>query len=191
MKMALYCILLAAGITTVACAQQANNEPTPPVSPGQETPAVIKTPLVDGVVGADEYIRSFTFTPYTLGVTRIKDSLFLVVSVKTKGWVAVGLGSARMNGAVMFLGNVQNDKAGFTEQLGRGHGHGDVPADKRVTTAFAVKEENGVTTLELECKAASLVPPGKKEISIILAHAGADSFTSPHAGRKSVTVPLD
>jgi hypothetical protein len=34
--------------------------------------------------------------------------LFVAVSAKTKGWVAVGLGSAKMDGAVIFIGSVGN-----------------------------------------------------------------------------------
>jgi hypothetical protein len=151
---------------------------------------VVKTPMVDGVVKTGEYVKTLDFSPFTLSVTRAKDAVFFAVSVKTTGWVALAVGSDRMDSATMFLGNVVDGKAGFTEQSGRGHGHTDAAADKIITVRNAVQETAGVTTLEVECKA-SVIPAGTKEISLLLAYADDDSFRARHAVRKAVTVKFE
>jgi hypothetical protein len=148
-------------------------------------------PKVDGTVVSGEYAKSYDFPPFTFHISRVKDRLFMAVSVKTSGWVAIGLGSNRMNGADFFMGNIENNKAGFTEQQGRGHSHGPVPAGQGAMIAFAVKEAAGVTTMEVECKAEGLIPAGAKEIPVLLSYSGSDSFFSYHANRQSVKVTLE
>jgi len=151
----------------------------------------VPAPKVDGIVVAGEYAKSYDFPPFTFHISRVKDHLYMAVSVKTSGWVAIGLGSNRMNGADFFMGNMTNNKAGFTEQQGRGHSHGPVPAGKGDMIAFAVKEAAGVTTMEVECKPDGLVAPDAKEIPVLLAYSASDDFFSYHANRQSVKVTLE
>jgi hypothetical protein len=153
--------------------------------------AQAKLPVMDGTVGAAEYAHTYDVSPFILSMSRNGGNLYCAVSAKTNGWVAIGLGTDRMNGAVMFLGNVIGGKAGFTEQLGRGHGHGDVAADKRTVVTYAVKEQGDTTTMEVECRAAALAPAGSRELTVILAYSVSDSMTDRHAVHRTVTIQLD
>jgi hypothetical protein len=184
--------LLMAGLLAAACAKEAQPKlKAPPVSLGQDSPAKSTAPIVNGTVNKGEYNRTYNVGPFTLHVSRVKGNMYLGLSVNTKGWVAVGLGSPIMNGAVMFLGNVQNGKSGFTEQVGRGHRHSEVAEDKRTVITHAVREQGGVTTVEVECRAAQFVPDGTNEITVLIAYAADDSFATRHRERKSLKVRLD
>jgi len=148
-----------------------------------------ESPTVDGVVGASEYAVGTEVRPVKLWLSRTTDTVFAAISAQTTGWVALGFGSQRMNGALMFIGFV--DSGGKTQlkvQKGAGHSHGDLESDALVK--FAMKEAGGVTTLELELKADSLIAKGATELPIIFAMGGADSFISLHRARGSQLVKL-
>ncbi|MBN2352389.1 MAG: hypothetical protein JXD23_07460 [Spirochaetales bacterium] len=163
-------------------------EPKPSDQPSPPKPAPA---AVDGVVKDGEYPLFFDLAPFKVWVSRSGDVIRFAVSAETRGWVALGFGSRRMDGADIFMGEVKNGKEIFTEQIGRGHGHADNPAGKRFATRYAVKLDGDVTTMELECPAAKVVPKGAKELPVILAYSASDSLTQYHTARRSATLKLE
>ena len=153
------------------------------------TVATTKTkPTVDGSVASGEYGAPLVVGTTSIAVVRTVDVLSIAVSAQTQGWVAVGIGSGRMDGATIFIGFVKDGKLELKTQLGRGHAHGDTTSD--VLVASAGKEENGRTTIELALKPSVFIAKGQKELTVIVAYGSADSFTSIHAGRWSGIVKL-
>lgn len=144
---------------------------------------------VDGVAGATEYAVTAEVGKMKFRMSRDADTVFAAFSGETTGWVAVGFGSPRMDGSLMFIGFVDKDgKTQLKIQKGVGRSHGDVESDAMIQ--FAMKEDGGVTVLELALKASSLIRSGATELPVIIAMGGSDGFTSPHRARSSVPVKL-
>lgn len=144
---------------------------------------------VDGVSAASEYTAVYESGKTKLSLARDKDNVYVSITGETTGWIAVGFGSLKMDGALMFIAFVGTDgKAQGKIQKGRGHTHADVASDALVQ--FAMKEAGGATTLELVLKAASVIGRDAKELPMIWAVGGADSFIAPHRSRGSLTVTL-
>jgi hypothetical protein len=152
-----------------------------------------KAIVVDGVVKPDEYSFTQDFGQLTLYLNRSTDTLWIGVVGATTGWVAVGLGSQRMDAATIFMGFV--DAAGkvqFKPQLGSGHSHQDLTA-KDVTdsiVSFAMKEAGGKTTLELALKAGTWAKKGQAALDLIFAVGAQDSFAPRHSYRGALEVKL-
>lgn len=152
-----------------------------------------KATVVDGVVKADEYGFTRDFGQLKLSLNRSADTLWIGVVSATTGWVAVGLGSQRMEGATIFMGFV--DAAGkvqFKAQVGSGHSHQDLTA-KDVTDSIVsstIKEEGGKTTLELALKAGTWVKKGQAALDLTFAVGGQDSFAPRHSYRGALGVKL-
>jgi hypothetical protein len=149
-------------------------------------------PTVDGVVNAGEYGWSTDLKGLALYASRTADSLFVAVVGDTKGWVAFGLGSQRMNGATIFMGFVKADgTVEFKPQEGRGRAHFDVGAGVTATVvAHKMTEADGKTTLEVELKAAPYIAAGAAGLDAIWAMGSADSFLPVHVSRGSLSIPL-
>ena len=148
--------------------------------------------VVDGVVNASEYSYSQQFDKITLYANRSADTLYLAVVGSTSGWVAVGLGSLKMNGASIFMGFVGDDgKVQFKPQTGNGHRH--VNADKSVddsVVSYQIKEAGGKTTLEIALKSAAYIKSGQDALDVIFAIGDDKSFTPYHSSRGSVSLKL-
>jgi hypothetical protein len=146
-------------------------------------------PTVDGASAASEYPVGTEIKGMKLWLARTADTVYAALSAPTTGWVAMGFGSPKMDGALMFIGFVSADgKSQLKIQKGAGHSHGDMESDALVQ--FAMKEEGGVTTLELAIKASSVIGKGATDLPMIFAMGGADSFTSLHRARASQQVKL-
>ena len=149
--------------------------------------------VVDGVVHPNEYSFSQAFGPLTLSANRTADTLYLAVVGKTSGWVALGVGSARMNGATIFMGFVDGDgKVQFKAQAGAGHGHAD--AAKSVSDTIlssAIIEAGGTTTLEIALKPGPYITSGQSALDLIFAIGGDKSFTGRHSYRGATSLKLD
>jgi hypothetical protein len=145
-------------------------------------------PTADGVVAKNEYPATLTVGTSTVSMARSADALSIAISAQTQGWVAIGLGSSRMNGATIFIGYVANGKLELKVQQGSGHSHADLASDALI--ASAGKEENGVTTIELTLKPGAFIAKGQTELPFIMAWGNADSFFAIHAGRFGGTVKL-
>jgi hypothetical protein len=137
-------------------------------------------PIVDGKVSEGEYSHSLSliYGDATLFYA-VDDSrgLYLALSAKTRGWVGVGLGSAVMDGAHIFMGFLKDGKGVVSEQEGKGHSHG--PSPTTWADAAAVGEEYGVTTLELHIPADKIRGQGSR-ITFIVAFAGTPDMTAFH-----------
>ena len=146
-------------------------------------------PTVDGVVGAGEYGAVLELTRVSISMSRSADTLSIAIGATTRGWVAIGLGSNRMDGATIFMGYVGNDgKLQLKPQRGSGHTHADVTTDALI--ASAGKEANGRTTIELRLKASSFIAKDQKELIGIVATGNGDSFVSMHSFRSTWTAKL-
>ena len=145
-------------------------------------------PQTDGVIGAKEYSVSTDLPKVKLALSWVADMLFIGMSAETTGWVAVGLGSPKMENSLIYIGYATGDKAQLKVQKGAGHGHGDV--DSNPPLAYALKEAGGRTTLELALKTASFITKSQKQLDVIVAFGSSDSFSSMHLARYTVTVQL-
>jgi hypothetical protein len=147
-------------------------------------------PTLDGVVVASEYGVAITETNKpTIWLSKTTDTLYVAVSADTTGWVAVGFGSLKMDGALMLIGFVGSDgKAQLKLQKGAGHSHGDVESDALLQ--FAMKEQGGKTVLEAALKVSSIIGKDAKTLPMIWAIGGGDNFTSFMRARGSLTVDL-
>jgi hypothetical protein len=149
--------------------------------------------VVDGSVGAGEYSWTQDFGQLQLSLNRSSDTLFIGVVGNTKGWVAAGLGSQKMDGATIFMGFVGDDgKVQFKPQAGSGHSHKDL-SSKEVDdsiVSFAMKEADGKTTLEIALKANTWIKNGQTALDLIYAMGAQDSFMPRHTLRGGMSVKL-
>ena len=150
-------------------------------------------PVIDGVVKANEYSYTQQFDSLTLYANRTKDLLSLAIVGDTTGWISVGLGSLKMDGATIFIGFVGSDgKAQFKTQTGTGHRHTDAPksaADSVI--AYAMKEANGKTTLELSLTPAAYIKDSQSALDVIYAVGEDKSFVPRHSSRGALSLKLD
>ena len=143
---------------------------------------------VDGVFGDKEYSFVSETAGMKLGLTRTADLLYVALSAPTAGWVAAGLGSAKMDGAVMYIGYVNGNTTELKVQKGAGHRHADTDTDS--PRQYAMKETDGQTVLEFVVKASAVIAKGQKSLDLLVAMGGTDSFVSMHKARGSLTVAL-
>jgi len=144
-------------------------------------------PVVDGIVKGSEYKYAQSKDGMNLGAKLSADgkTLYLSISAKTTGWVSVGTGSAKMDGAFMVIGYVVGDTPTFLYQLGKGHGHsGTSPAG----VSAKVIESGDSTTLEVSMPAASYVKAG--EADILVAYGKQDEVRGRHTGRAAFKAKL-
>lgn len=138
-------------------------------------------PVADGVIAAGEYslVRDLSGMKLHLSLSADGKTLGVGLVAPTKGWVAVGLGSRVMDGALMVLGYDAAGKPTVSEQRGAGRSHS--PIGSSVLGASAVKETGEATTLEFSIPIAGLVAGGK--LGLVLAYGTPDNFTTRHAAR--------
>ena len=139
-------------------------------------------PTVDGTIGAGEYVNTRTVLGGRglLAWFKGNDGLTLALSVKTDGWVGLGLGADHMDGAFIFMGYV--DAAGkpvFSEQKGQGHRH--VPAERNVVDQNVVTHVQGRTIIEFHIPAAK-VPFALGTVPFIVASSDSADLKSYHGG---------
>ena len=148
--------------------------------------------VVDGAVTPDEYTFKKAYDLLTLYANRTADTLYLAVEGKTTGWVALGLGSLKMDGATIFIGYLDNaGKVQFKPQAGSGHGHGDTTAEVAATViSYAIKQAGDVTTLEIALKATSYIKHGQQTLDLIFAVGADKSLRSRHMYRDSLSLKL-
>jgi len=138
-------------------------------------------PVVNGSVGSGEYAHSQTLMGGKLVLSWQTDAgggLYLAASAKTDGWVAVGLGSQKMEGSVIYIGSVGKDGTpAFSEDAGKGHGHS--PAAAQTADQSAVAAAEGWTTVEVHLPAGSLPFTGSSA-PFIVAYSGSKDLTTWH-----------
>jgi len=136
-------------------------------------------PLVDGVVTEGEYDHQASVIGDTATVSWSSDGnggLFVAVSAPTSGWVGVGLGSAVMDGAWIFMGFVKDGQPVFSEQRGLGHTHRPVDAPRADQWAVQGGER---TTIEFHLPSDRL-PVSGSSIPFITAYSGAPDLVTFH-----------
>jgi hypothetical protein len=143
---------------------------------------------IDGVISANEYSLRLPLGKMTVYLNRTADTLDMAIAAPTTGWVAVGYGSDRMDGARMFLGAVRDGKAALSEQLGAGHGHNDLANPPEVS--YAAKEDGESTVLEIAFKASDVISTNQRELMILAAYGASDNIWSYHSGRDRATIEL-
>ncbi len=144
-------------------------------------------PVVDGAVAEGEYGVSLPYDGITIGLALVGETLHVAAAAATTGWVGVGFGSDRMDGARILFSFVDGDgQVFFAEQEGSGHKHHDVP--DTVTTAHAVGEADGVTTLEAALPAAFVRETADDDgtFPMIMAYGRRDSVRVVHRFFKSI-----
>jgi hypothetical protein len=148
--------------------------------------------VVDGVVNPAEYSFSKNFDDLSLYANRTGDALYFGVVGNTTGWVSVGLGSLKMDGATIFIGFVGSDgKVQFKPQAGSGHSHRDVGATVAATIiSHAMKESGGKTTLEIALKPAAYIAAGQSALQVIYAVGTEKSYIPRHMFRGAMSIPL-
>ncbi len=154
------------------------------------TLAVSKTaPAVDGVINAGEYSFQRDLGKMQLSLNRTADTLYIGVTGDTTGWIAIGLGSQKMNGSTIFMGFLADGKAQFKPQMGKGHAHGDIDASAAIVS-YAMKQADGKTTLEVALKAAAFIKDGQPNLDLIYAIGPAPNFAVYHTFRGAMRVDL-
>ncbi len=146
-----------------------------------------EAPVVDGAVAEGEYGLSLQYDGITIGLALVGDTLHVAAAANTTGWVGVGFGSDRMDGARILFSYVEADgQVFFAEQEGSDHKHHDV-ADT-VATAHAVGEADGVTTLEAALPAAFVRESADEAgtFPMIMAYGRRDSVRVVHRFFKSI-----
>jgi hypothetical protein len=144
-------------------------------------------PVPDGVVGPNEYQFNKTDSGMTVGATLGSDGMvYLAVQAKTTGWVALGVGGYKMDGSRLFLAYDTGKKRVFNEQIGKGHFHSDVKDP--VVSKWAVKQADGVTTLELVLPEGAAVKDGS--IDILYAYSNSTIYMIPHKAKGVVSLKV-
>jgi hypothetical protein len=144
-------------------------------------------PVIDGSIGVDEYQFSTEVSGMKVGATLGDDGkLYLSISAKTAGWVALGVGGQRMDGSRLFLAYDTGAKQAFNEQRGVGHGHTDV--SDTIVEKWAVKNADGVTSLELVLPSSAAIADGK--LDLLFAYSNSTSYFTHHAARGSLSLSV-
>jgi hypothetical protein len=137
-------------------------------------------PVIDGSVKPGEYAESLKVLDGAVTISYQADEqggLYLAVSAPTHGWVGLGLGSAVMNGATIFMGYVKDGQAVFSEQKGAGHTH--KPSTTKIADQSTVGQSGDFTTIEFHI-AADKLPFSGKQFNYIVAYANAADLTTFH-----------
>lgn len=145
-------------------------------------------PAVDGTISPGEYTVKYVQGKVTIYLSRTTDTLYIGIVGGTTGWVAVGLGSLKMDGAVMFMGYVADGKPQFTVQQGTGHRHRDLANADPIS--YAVTQADTGTVMEIAVKADSFITADQTALDMIFANGGGANFTLMHVARGSLEVPL-
>ena len=111
------------------------------------------------------------------------DDLTITIEAETKGWIAVGLGSSRMDGSEMFIGYNKDGEAFFEEHLGKGHSHKKTAGQRPVE--YTVIESGGKTLMEFTVAKSDFISGSAGELPVIIAYGARDNFTSMHRYRDS------
>jgi hypothetical protein len=143
---------------------------------------------IDGVVSDGEYSLVVELPRGVLFLNRTAELLSIALQSELDGWVAVGLGSQRMNEASIYIGYVDSGEQVFAKQLGRGHDHEDSPVAE--PTAFQLKENQTGTLLELSFPSSAFISAEAIRLPLIAACGRRDDLTSYHSMRRALEIRL-
>jgi hypothetical protein len=143
-----------------------------------------KLPAIDGSLASAEYQQAKTIGGVTVALTLGSDKqLYLAIQAKTTGWVALGTGTGRMDGSNLFLAVLADGKPVLSEQLGKGHSHGDAPGS--LVSNWKLVVADGVSTLELSLPADKVTSAGK--LNLLWAYGNTTDLKARHAARGSLS----
>lgn len=151
--------------------------------------------MADGVIGGDEYSFRKTDPATGIEVMASADSATLHIALKSpgSGWVALGLGSSGMNGAVIVIARAAGGGKWSVEQhLGKSlYRHS--PVDKPNLISKAAWQEDGRTCMEfsipLRFSGAKALAPGTP-MPFILAYHKDRGTLSKHTRKSSGSIVL-
>jgi hypothetical protein len=156
---------------------------------GQESLAVsVDSPQIDGIISTGEYSLVVELPRGVLYLNRTREVLSVAFQSELNGWLAVGLGSQRMNQASIYIGYVDSGEEVFARQLGRGHGHKDAAVAE--PTAVRLEENEIGSVMELSFPASAFAPQGASTLSLIVACGRRDNLTSYHSMRRGLEIDL-
>jgi hypothetical protein len=109
---------------------------------------------IDGMLDDEEEEYPATFADKNTGI-KVHwgfDDQFIYVALESraKGWLAIGFGSPKMDGANMMLGYYTDDSAEVFNEVGAGHGHAPAPGSDTLFEEWEIDhdDETGVTVME-------------------------------------------
>jgi hypothetical protein len=146
------------------------------------------SPQIDGIISPGEYSLVVELPKGELYLNRNAELLCVAVRSELDGWVALGLGSKRMDTASIYIGYVDSGEQVFVKQLGRDHHHEDSSVAE--PAAVQLKEDKTGTVLELSFPASAFIPAGAKSLSLIVAGGTRDDLTSYHSMRRGLEIRL-
>lgn len=155
----------------------------------QIVPSASVDPKVDGIFSNQEYPVVEQLRGMTMGYALSGDgqTLHFALQAPTKGWVSIGLGSNRMQGAHIVIGFDALTSQTISEETGRGHSHS--PSRDKIVKQQAIKESGNTTTLEFSVSA--FLYSGGSELRMILAYGTRDDLRSKHSTYASHTIPFN
>jgi hypothetical protein len=162
--------------------------------------------MIDGVIDNEEG-REYpaTYVDKASGLTvhwGFDDSLIYVgLETKGRGWLAIGFGSAMMNGSNMIVGYYTDDSTEVMNQVGGNHVHARSPqSDSAISEAEIDRdEETGVTTMEFtyplrfpagEALAIPGLAPGETYDIILAQNTKTVSLKAKHTNLNALKVKL-
>jgi hypothetical protein len=145
-------------------------------------------PVVDGIMQKNEYAFTQSTGNFWLGIalSADKSTLNIGLAANTTGWISVGLGSAKMNGAYIVIGFDKDGKQTISEDLGKGHSHS--PSGLHKVLQSVVKTTGNQTVIEFSIPAAEFIKNGK--LPLILGASKADDLVSWHPLFKGLEVQV-
>ena len=145
-------------------------------------------PVIDGLIQANEYAQKTLVSGMTFAISLSTDgkTLFCAIEAPTTGWVAVGLGSLRMNGAYMVLAYDSKDTQVVSEETGRGHSHSANAVKKLIKSK--VHDNGSTTVLEFALPAEEYL--ANNSLKILLAYGKKDDLKSLHAKHDKLELPI-
>ncbi len=145
-------------------------------------------PVADGIINSGEYSRVSSGAGMKLSLSLSADgkTLYAALEAPTSGWVAIGIGSTRMDGAFMVLAFDASGSMTISEQTGSGHSH--KPNSAKKLSAGFVKESAGITVLEFALPAVEFVKG--TSLKMLMAYGQKDNLNSFHSAYFPVEVPV-
>jgi hypothetical protein len=183
MRKSIASALLVLTFAAFAAGAQAPAPPKPVALPITST-----DPAVDGVVGKGEYSTTVQAGKMQVWVARTADTLYAAVTAPTTGWVGLGFGSGKMDGATIVMAYVTGTQAQVKLQRGTGFTHADLNAPALLRSA--AQEADGKTTLEFALKTDGIIAQGQKDLGGVASWGATDDFVSYHRERSPLAFTL-
>lgn len=186
------CVFLLSIAGLSACAEPAPPSPPTPTPTSGPPPKPADVWSADGVITAEEYPGEMQYGDYEIHWASDEQYVYIGISAKTSGWVAVGFQPGRrMKDADMVFGFVEDGETTVYDLFSTGD-FGPHPLDTELggtddILKFGGSEEEGVTTIEFK-RALDTGDEYDKPLSqginkIIWAYGSDDKLALKHARR--------